>query len=299
MFNKDIPTKKLGLLVKKKRKNLEMSQADLAKDICTQATISILEKGKDFHSYDIVDSILKKLKISNDEVEELKSPRYGEKRLNDYENEFLKGNFDKANEKLHTIKDDKLDSNELIGRFNFYRGIELINSDGDKEDIICIFQNIIDNYSEDLNWVYIAWSYVGLSYTYMENEWYKRSIGYVPIIKEYVNNVLKSFEHNQKEQFKSIRFSASICYLFYDLEQYEVLEETADSMINILKKNYCTYYLNKFYYFKSEVELKKGNQEASSRYLNAAKQFNYFHENDKFSLPGILIRNNDEKKQMI
>lgn len=66
MFNKDIPTKKLGILVKKRRKSLEMSQAELAKDICTQATISILEKGKDFYSYDIVDSILKKLKISNE-----------------------------------------------------------------------------------------------------------------------------------------------------------------------------------------------------------------------------------------
>ncbi|MCF6515779.1 hypothetical protein GSH19_06430 [Lactobacillus sp. S2-2] len=297
MFNKDIPTKKLGLLVKRKRKSLEMSQAELAKDICTQATISILEKGKDFHSYDIVDSILKKLKISNEEVQELKSPRYGEKRLNDYENDFLKGDFKKANEKLITIKEDKLDSKELIGRLNFYKGIELINSDGNKEDIICIFQNIINDYSDDLDWIYTAWSYVGLSYTYMENEWYKRSIGYVPIIKEYLYNVVKAFEHNQKEQFKSIRFAASICYLFYDLEQYEALEEVTDSLITVLKKNYCTYYLNKFYYFKSEVELLKGNQESNLKYLKISNQFNCFHENDEFLLPSFLIKKSEEKNR--
>lgn len=136
----------------------------------------------------------------------------------------------------------------------------------------------------------MAWSYVGLSYTYMKNEWYKRSIGYVPVIKNYLTNVLKSFDHNQKEQFKSIRFAASICHLFYDLKQYEAVEEVTDNMINILKENYCTYYLNEFYYFKAQVELLKGNQNKHLEYLNLSKQFNCFHDNDNIFLPSFLIK---------
>ncbi|WP_269435648.1 helix-turn-helix transcriptional regulator [Carnobacterium maltaromaticum] len=47
----------MSIIVKKRRKELKMSQVELAKDICTQGTISNIEKYRGLPSTEIISAL--------------------------------------------------------------------------------------------------------------------------------------------------------------------------------------------------------------------------------------------------
>ena len=158
--------KVIGSTIRKNRLKLGLSQRALATDICTQATISLIENNCECKNGDILEQICRRMNLSVAEVTNRYS--YGDRVLEEAEAHLFNCQIDQAEEKLATLKKERITTSRNIDRFNLCTGfIQLIKAK-DADEAIFIFNEIIrrNNFNEAEH--YIAWCYLGIGRAYLK-----------------------------------------------------------------------------------------------------------------------------------
>lgn len=109
-----------GSMIRKARKQRELSQVQLAEGICTQATISGIEAQNTCSSFEILCKVCDRLKLDLTQV--TSNPEYGDKLFSLIDESMRHNRFQKANQFIKQISFDKLTSKASRGRYSCYLG---------------------------------------------------------------------------------------------------------------------------------------------------------------------------------
>lgn len=126
----------LGSTIKKARKEMHLSQTQLASNICTQATISNIEKKNTCDSLEILSSICLKLNIEIEDVLVETSEKRTEKMFKEIEQlcntSKYKQAFDYLNKKEPEFDPKYIEENQSM--YHFYKGTTFYFGNNDEEN---------------------------------------------------------------------------------------------------------------------------------------------------------------------
>ncbi len=141
----------LNKTIIKRRKELKISQIELSKGVCTQATISKLEKQGLAPSSDILVKLCKRLNLTlndvfsdfNDEVKEKMQEKIDQsfKLMASY-------HFDKAGKIINSIDEKQAQEKDLLGLLYFLKGNLALNSKKDFDEAQFFFNWILEKESK-------------------------------------------------------------------------------------------------------------------------------------------------------
>ena len=289
--------KYLGLEISKLRAEMGMSQKELAKDICTQSTISRIEAGEVYPAIDTLLKIALKLQVPVEYFIEMlfhKNVLESESLIKEVELHLKVHNYEKV---ISIIKKNKIDRDNIW--LNFYLEfilqtahyyLKIINS----EDCIASLKKIL-NYSNQTT-IQFRFLHIKINNTianiYSDTGERQKSLYYYnKILKDHIH---KSYSDNRMyETIITVLFNK--CKVQYDIQDYEAALETANQGIKKSKESSFMFLIGKFLYYKGQCLEKKS---ASLSEIKAAyKQALFFFEFQE--LPFYIQAINQNKKQFL
>ncbi|WP_368545480.1 helix-turn-helix domain-containing protein [Enterococcus faecalis] len=259
-----------GDKIKIARKEKKMSQVELAKGICTQATISNIEKKNICDSLDIFASICLKLNLELADCLEMSDDKNLDKLLNEVESLCLKKEYNKAYELLLDWPTEIDSKNSLIqSKFYFFKGLTSMFGKKDLDSALFSLHQGTE-VLEVLN-IYNVLCVNVLGLLYENKNQFNRA-------KIYYDKSIKLLE---KEEISS--FTYEKCYIYCSVAKfYSMLKDYVKSLkycdlgIDLNVANRTIYSLDELLYEKAKVtyNLKKN---AKKEYLSA------YHFSDIFN----------------
>lgn len=242
--------KKIGIRIRKRRLDLHMTQAELAKGLCTQSTISALENDGCFNQWSIIPKIVLRLGMNLDEMCVSNNYCYAKELLKQIECNLLHYHFEKANTIIKTIKVENIDSKEIKGRYYCERGFAELFCGVSLDEVTLCFHTMIDTYAVKANIVCTAWSYLGMAISY-------RRLGCQKLAHKYLDDALMRMHHllhqkqtNLDERYIIIKLGLAIVTFAFISNNYQLVINESNRMIAYLKRKYSFYCLKSFYSLK-------------------------------------------------
>ncbi|MEI4768757.1 helix-turn-helix domain-containing protein [Psychrobacillus sp. FJAT-51614] len=246
--------KYLGLEISKLRAEMEMSQKELAKDICTQSTISRIEAGEVYPAIDTLLKIALKLQVPVEYFIEMlfhKNVLESEQLIKEIEFNLKGHNYKKV---ISIIKKSKIDTDNIwlnlylehILHTAHYK-LKMITP----EECISNLKNIL-NFSNQTT-IQFRFLHIKISNAianvYGGNGEYQKSIYYYnKILKEHFH---KNYtDHKIYETLITVLFNK--CNILYELQDYDAALETANQGIQKLKETSYVFLLGQFLYYKGQ-----------------------------------------------
>ncbi|MFD1126319.1 helix-turn-helix domain-containing protein [Lentilactobacillus raoultii] len=159
-----MPIKITGSAIRRIRKKKKMSQKQLAEGICTQATISMIERKNVCPKVDILNQLCQRLAINLTDISY--NPRYGEKTFSYIESDMRRHCYLQAHERMDKVSFDKLESKLSEGKYYCYQGFAELYIDDRIEEAIYHFNWMLTKYTSNKLIFYRAWSNLGLGLAY-------------------------------------------------------------------------------------------------------------------------------------
>lgn len=263
---------KIGEQIKTKRLKKGLTQAEVAENICTQATISNLENKDRIPTMSILLKISDRLDIELDSVLEYALDRelghnqvfkevreLCSKALHNQAYELLKSGIDV--DKLETIYELKI--------YYYYMGITSLMRNETLSDVIYYFNLVLSSESEkSLDFLDVsATNGIGIAY-FMQNEndkaltYFERSLEQLDELFTLIDTINNSPEIT-KIYYNSAKF-------YSEIGEYNKAVNLCNLGITLLKKEGLTYYLDVLVYEKAFNLMKLGKgQEYEKFYLHA------------------------------
>lgn len=233
----------VGFKIKEKRISVGMSQIELAKDICSQATISNIENGNNEPSTVILNEIAKKLKLNVFDFG-FKDDSVVKTLLEKVNKLIANGDSKKAYYQLVVnLEGHEIEDVTFKKKYYYYLGSTCLIGLGDVEQAKKIFNSILENF-EMSNTVDDILIYVGLGIAACMSEdleegkkWFEKS-------DQLLRNETLFVAENIKEIMK-IHFN--IAKFYSQIKDYETAVKKCNTGIfwaNELNSNYHIEYLN-------------------------------------------------------
>lgn len=179
--------KVIGSTIRNKRQKLGISQRELAIDICTQATISLIENNGQCKNWDLLNKICARVGLSIEEVTD--NYNYGDRGLAVTETYLFNCEFKLAQSELETLKKKRIETSKNIDRYDLCMGIIDLMQFEDPDEAIFIFNEIIrrDNFADAEH--YIAWCFLGIGRAYLQkgfvdraNKFYETALAKINVV---------------------------------------------------------------------------------------------------------------------
>lgn len=281
---------KISMKIKSRRKQLNMSQAELADGICTQGTISNIENGNSFPSTVVLKDIALKLGIDlfdinfteQDDIEKVldkvsKLTSFGEHKSAYYE---LNGKINPLTIKSITTKK----------KYYYYLGSTTLIGLGEPEKAQCIFENIFNDFEMGSDVVDLL-IYAGMGVVKVElglideaHEWFEKA---ELLLK---NSTLFSVSNI----IEILKIYFNIAKYYSEIEKYEIAIKTCDEGIYWANQLRTSYHLGYLTYEKGFNYYKIGEIRKSEILYNMALSFAI--TNDHLILKNVIIADYDEFK---
>ena len=252
--------KYLGIEISKLRAELGFSQKELAKDICTQSTISRIEAGEVYPAIDTLLKIALKLQVPVEYFIEMlfhKNVLESEKLIKDIEFHLKEHNFKKV---ISIINANIIDKDNLW--LNFYMEHILITSQYklniiSAEECISRLKDIL-NFSNQTT-IQFRFLHIKINNAIANvfgelGDSQKCLYHYNKILKEHIH---KNYNDNKiYETLIIVLFNK--CKILYDIHDYEAALETANFGIQKAKESFFFFFTGQFLYYKGQCLEKKG-----------------------------------------
>lgn len=233
-----------GQLIKKVRKQKNMTQGELAKGICTQATVSNMENKNICDSLDILSKLCIRLDLKVEECMEVSEEKQIRMILNDVEKLCLHANHKKGFEILKTISDDfEFTDNRLYNKFSYYKGITYLLGGGDiKASVFYLYQGSeYERYSNIYN--VLCLNSLGILYEIEEElskakKYYDKSLG---ILDDCI----------ERNSLKACLIYYNSAKFYSEIKEYKKSIQLCEEGIEICKNNQSGYLLDFLVYEKA------------------------------------------------
>lgn len=253
-----------GDVLKQIRRKRGLSQTALAEGICTQATISLMEKQNRLPKMDILTAICERLNIQPDRI---------------VENE-VSGVNDTFNQIIDALTDQEYDlAKQLISKIS----IKSLNSDFDKQryyyllgrvqisqdqidDAIFNFELVLTQFATTSANIYLAMTTAGMALAYLKRDDHERAVRLTDrAVKLIDNKKLIGSLH----QWASI--NCQIAELYWRLGEPEKALASAQRGIQLCRDRDSLFILDQLYLYVGRAYIAMGEKEKAKQALEVAK----------------------------
>lgn len=264
----------------KRRKELGYSQSELAKGICTQATISKFENNGKMISTKILTQLCQRLGLSLSDIFPSQSDKDSAVRdeLQRAEFDLITTEYDEALDILSSLDIKSIDDKQIQMEYLFIRGYALALSNRSSEDAIFCFDQILNGYDESHTTVYSPLAYVGMGISYQQ-------AGNFDKAEFYFSKMPKRLKTISNTDVDSVW--KSLTMLFYTGNFYSAQNEMdtsnmlLQSLINLSSERHVTFYVARAQYHLAENEYSvKGKTDRFVELINDATAFARFNKNN-------------------
>ena len=253
-----------GDVLKQIRRKRGLSQTALAEGICTQATISLMEKQNRLPKMDILTAICERLNISSDRIVENEVSG-----VNDTFNKVIDlltaHEYDKAEKMLDAIKVKQLDSDFDKQRYYYLLGMVQVEND-QIDDAIFNFELVLTQFATTSANIYLAMTTAGMALAYLKRNDRERAI-------RLTNRSVKLIDNKKLigslHQWVSI--NDQIASLYLELGDPDSAIEMVNRGIKMCRAHDSLFLLDELYMCLGRCYIAKGEQKDAKQALEIAK----------------------------
>lgn len=246
--------KYLGLEISKLRAELGISQKELAKDICTQSTISRIEAGEVYPAIDTLLKIALKLQVPVEYFIEMlfhKNVLESETLIKVIELQLKVHNYNKV---ISIINENEIDKDNIWLNFYLEHILQIAHFKLDiitSEECISNLKNIL-SYS---NQTTIQFRFLNIKINNTIANIYSE-IGNSQQSLYYYNKILREHIHKNYTDYKVYETLITVlfnkCKVLYDIKDYDTALETANQGIQRSKESSFMFLNGQFLYYKGQ-----------------------------------------------
>lgn len=240
----------LGDKLKQIRKARGMSQAELAKGICTQATISLIEKKEQVPSTKILLEICKRLEITLDSVIVQEDDQL-HVLLSRVQALLFTNEFKKARDLIQQIYTDQLVKADDYKRYYYFQGQIKLLLENKPDDALFFFNRAFNQYVVSQTDVYGILCIIGISKSYLM----KGALERVRIYAEQAVEMLENYDPLAMADFQvELQIYNHLAGILFELKDYEGAIKYAQLAIDEAIDKQSLYLLDALYFILGRAE---------------------------------------------
>lgn len=240
----------LGDKLKQIRKARGMSQAELAKGICTQATISLIEKKEQVPSTKILLEICKRLEITLDSVIVQEDDQL-HVLLSRVQALLSTNEFKKARDLIQQIYTDQLVKADDYKRYYYFQGQIKLLLENKPDDALFFFNRAFNQYVVSQTDVYGILCIIGISKSYLM----KGALERVRIYAEQAVEMLENSDPLAMADFQvELQIYNHLAGILFELKDYEGAIKYAQLAIDEAIDKQSLYLLDALYFILGRAE---------------------------------------------
>ena len=241
-----------------------LSQTTLAEGICTQATISLMEKQNRLPKMDILTAICERLNIQPDQIVENEVSS-----VNDTFNQIIDvltdQEYDLAKQLISKISIKSLNSDFDKQRYYYLLGMVQISQD-QIDDAIFNFELVLTQFATTSANIYLAMTTAGMALAYLKRDDHERAVRLTDrAVKLIDNKKLIGGLH----QWASI--NCQIAELYWRLGEPEKALASAQRGIQLCRDRDSLFILDQLYLYVGRAYIAMGEKEKAKQALEVAK----------------------------
>lgn len=253
-----------GDVLKQIRRKRGLSQTALAEGICTQATISLMEKQNRLPKMDILTAICERLNIQPDRIVENEVSG-----VNDTFNQIIDALTDQeyylAKQLISKISIKSLNSDFDKQRYYYLLGMVQISQD-QIDDAIFNFELVLTQFATTSANIYLAMTTAGMALAYLKRDDHERAVRLTDrAVKLIDNKKLIGSLH----QWASI--NCQIAELYWRLGEPEKALASAQRGIQLCRDRDSLFILDQLYLYVGRAYIAMGEKEKAKQALEVAK----------------------------
>lgn len=253
-----------GDVLKQIRRKRGLSQTALAEGICTQATISLMEKQNRLPKMDILTAICERLNIQPDRIVENEVSG-----VNDTFNQIIDAltdqEYDLAKQLISKISIKSLNSDFDKQRYYYLLGMVQISQD-QIDDAIFNFELVLTQFATTSANIYLAMTTAGMALAYLKRDDYERAVRLTDrAVKLIDNKKLIGSLH----QWASI--NCKIAELYWRLGEPEKALASAQRGIQLCRDRDSLFILDQLYLYVGRAYIAMGEKKKAKQALEVAK----------------------------
>ena len=253
-----------GDVLKQIRRKRGLSQTALAEGICTQATISLMEKQDRLPKMDILTAICERLNIQPDRIVENEVSD-----VNDTFNQIIDAltdqEYDLAKQLISKISIKSLNSDFDKQRYYYLLGMVQISQD-QIDDAIFNFELVLTQFATTSANIYLAMTTAGMALAYLKRDDHERAVRLTDrAVKLIDNKKLIGSLH----QWASI--NCQIAELYWRLGEPEKALASAQRGIQLCRDRDSLFILDQLYLYVGRAYIAMGEKEKAKQALEVAK----------------------------
>jgi Helix-turn-helix. len=253
-----------GDVLKQIRRKRGLSQTTLAEGICTQATISLMEKQNRLPKMDILTAICERLNIQPDQIVENEVSS-----VNDTFNQIIDvltdQEYDLAKQLISKISIKSLNSDFDKQRYYYLLGMVQISQD-QIDDAIFNFELVLTQFATTSANIYLAMTTAGMALAYLKRDDHERAVRLTDrAVKLIDNKKLIGSLH----QWASI--NCQIAELYWRLGEPEKALASAQRGIQLCRDRDSLFILDQLYLYVGRAYIAMGEKEKAKQALEVAK----------------------------
>ena len=253
-----------GDVLKKIRRKRGLSQTALAEGICTQATISLMEKKNRLPKMNILTAICERLNIPTERIVENSGSGINDQ-FNTIVNDLVAGKFEIATEALNKIPVKKLESDFDKQRYYYLLGMVQVNSNKIDEAIFS-FELVLTQFATTSANIYLAMTTAGMALAYCKRNDPERAARLTDRAVRLIDN---------KKLIGSLHQWASIyCQLgelYSNLGNYKDSKDIVERGIELCREHDSLFILDELYLIRGKEELALGDDQQAKETLEIAR----------------------------
>ncbi|WP_301875473.1 helix-turn-helix domain-containing protein [Limosilactobacillus oris] len=253
-----------GDVLKQIRRKRGLSQTALAEGICTQATISLMEKQNRLPKMDILTAICERLNIQPDRIVENEVSG-----VNDTFNQIIDAltdqEYDLAKQLISKISIKSLNSDFDKQRYYYLLGMVQISQD-QIDDAIFNFELVLTQFATTSANIYLAMTTAGMALAYLKRDDHERAVRLTDrAVKLIDNKKLIGSLH----QWASV--NCKIAELYWRLGEPEKALASAQRGIQLCRDRDSLFILDQLYLYVGRAHIAMGEKEKAKQALEVAK----------------------------
>ena len=253
-----------GDVLKQIRRKRGLSQTALAEGICTQATISLMEKQNRLPKMDILTAICERLNISSDRIVENEVSGINET-FNKVVDQLIKRNYEDATKLLKKVHVKTLESDFDKQRYYYLLGMVQVEQD-QLDEAIFNFELVLTQFATTSANIYLAMTTAGMALAYLKRGDKERAARLVTrSVKLIDNKKLIGSLH----QWASI--DCQIAELYLQLDDPDNAIKIAKRGIELCREHDSLFLMDELYLCIGRSYIAKNDAENAKRALEIAK----------------------------
>ena len=255
-----------GDVLKKIRRKRGLSQTALAEGICTQATISLMEKQNRLPKMNILTAICERLNIPTERIVENSGSGINDQ-FNAIVNELIAGKYETAAEALNKIPVKKLESDFDKQRYYYLLGMVQVKSNKIDEAIFN-FELVLTQFATTSANIYLAMTTAGMALAYYKRDDPERAARLTDRAVRLIDN---------KKLIGSLHQWALIyCQLgelYSNLGSYKDSKDIVERGIELCREHDSLFILDELYLIRGKDELALGEDKQAKETLEIHAQY--------------------------